>query len=285
MNVPNIKSLFLRSFRQFGEDRVPRLAAALTFFALLSLAPMLVLAVAAAGIFLAEDSVRREIESQIARAIGPSVSELIGSIIESAGQMGTGIVASVLGLGVALFAASNLFNQLSEAANSIWGVKPAAGGIKRLILARVFAVVLVFAFMILVLAWIILDSWLSWLGRQTPGFAAWPLVSMVVSILFLTLVFGASFKALPKGMVAWKDVWLGAGVTAVALAITKYLLGLYFGFAGVGSAYGPAGAVVLVLLWIYYMSQIYFFGMELTYSYAHSLGSRMGREKLELQHS
>jgi membrane protein len=287
MNFQGIKDLFVRSFRQFGEDKVPRLAASLTFFALLALSPILVLAVAAAGLFLGDESVRQEIEGQVASAVGPQVGEFVSTLLENAREPGTGIVASLLSLGVALFAASNLFSQLSDAADTIWGRKQDQTGIMGFLVQRFFAVLMVFAFLLLVLAWTILDSWLAYLGRQAEGFPGWTLLSLGVSILFLTGVFAASFKALPKGMVQWQDVWIGAAVTAVAFAVTKFLLGFYFSMAGIATAYGPAGAVVLLLLWIFYMSQISFFGMELPYSYAHTRGSRAGRreqrEEMQLQ--
>jgi membrane protein len=185
----------------------------------------------------------------------------------------------VLSLLVTFFSASNLFVALQESVNTIWGIQQKVSLVRGLILTRVSAFLAVMFFGLVVLGWLTLDSWLGWLERHTQGFQGWQAVSFVVTLLFLTFVFGIAFKQLPANRLQWSDVWPGAFVTALGFGLSKLLLAMYFAFANVSAAYGSAGALVVLLLWIYYTSQIFFFGVELTYTYAHTRGSLVGEER------
>jgi membrane protein len=276
LSSASFKELGSKVMENWGEDAVPRLAAAFSFYAVLSLAPVLVLAIAGASFFFGEEEARRALMTQIGSAVGKEGRALIETLVQNTFKPGATTIATLLSLVVTFFSASGLFMQLTDTINSIWGI-PADKNtpfFKSLIVTRVFAFVAVLVFGVITLGWLAIDFWLQWLEKHTSGFAGWPLVSIVISVLFLSAVFAISYKQIPKAHASWGDVWLGAVVASIGVAIGKYLLGLYFAYANVAGAFGPAGALVLILLWIYYTSQIYFFGAEIVYSYAHTFGSR-----------
>lgn len=287
MTLSQLRDLFVKSYRRWSENDGPRMSASLAFYAILALAPMLLFAIAAGSQFLDSGSLKDTLLREARMQLGQGASDLFRSMIESARKPGASATAEIVSLVLALFGASGLFDQLRTSVNNIWSVGPKKGNlIRNYLLSRLLAVVMALAFMTLILAWISIDSVVSYMRHHTDrGFALWHLVSFVVSVAFLTGVFGLTFKSFPRGMVAWKDVWLPAFLTAFAFGIAKYLLSLYFGLAGVGSAYGPAGALVVVLIWLYYAAQIFFFGIELTVSYAYSLGSHRDEPVGELEMS
>lgn len=280
-----LKELALKTLANWSEDNVPRLAAAFSFYAILSLAPLLVLAVAIGGMYLGNRAVEGRVISEATATLGGDSAKLIGSLIDSAHQKTDLSIAALISLVVTFFSASNLFLQLDDSVNAIWDIKQTGSAVRNLVVTRIVAFLSVLVFGAIVLAWLVLDSWLTWIAQKTPGFQGWPYLSFGVAVVFLIGVFAVSFKSLPKGKVAWKDVWIPAVVTGVGIAASKFLLSLYFSHAGVSKAYGPAGSLVVILLWIYYTSQIYFFGIELTYTYAHHYGSRQGIPTDDVQYS
>lgn len=269
----------------WGEDNVPRLAAAFSFYAMLSLAPVLVMAVVAGSVVIGKTGAQSSIMAYARDYLGPNSGELIRTLLKQVANAGISTVAGVLSLLLTIYGASNLFLQLEEAANSIWGIKTKGSFIRNFFVSRLLAFVMVVVFGAVTLGWLAIDSWLSWLGRVSGGWEGWKYVSLAVSVVFLTAVFGCAYKWLPKGMVAWKDVWLGAVVAALGVAVSKYLIGLYFAYAGIAAAYGTAGSLVVMLLWIYYTSQIFFFGFEITNTYAFEYGSHMEDQSRGLQYS
>ncbi len=274
----------MRVLTNWGDDAVPRLAASFSFYAILSLAPLLVLAIAAAGLFFGEADVRRQVLTEVGNAVGKDGKELVDTLIGNTYKPGASTIATLLSLVVTFFSASNLFMQLTDTINSIWGI-PADKEVpfwKSMILTRVFAFLAVLVFGVITLGWLALDFWLNWMERHTDRFLGWPVVSIAGSIVFLTLVFAVAYKLIPRGHAAWGDVWIGAIVAALLVALAKYLLGLYFAYANVAGAFGPAGALVLILMWIYYTSQIFFFGAEMVYTYSHTFGSRSHMEDNKL---
>lgn len=281
MIIPKLRPLFDRAAEGFSRDHAPRHAASVAFYAMLSLSPLLVLAVAIAGRFAGEDAVRAAVLKEATAALGKPAGEFVGSLIRDVAEPGKGVVATVISIGLALFGASNLFGQLSDSVSYIWKVKAPESGIKTLLLGKFISVLMFVSFLVVFMSWLILDSWLGWAGRHVGGFNGWQVVSLLVSTVFLTVVFAFAFKALPRRVVDWCDVWIAAAVTAIGIALSKLILSLYFAYSGVSAAYGSAGALVVVLLWVYYSAQIYFFGIELTCAYAHMHGSQRNREKNE----
>ncbi|HVT13676.1 MAG TPA: YihY/virulence factor BrkB family protein [Fimbriimonadaceae bacterium] len=287
MTISQLRDLFVKSYRRWAENDGPRMAASLAFYAILALAPMLLFAVAVGSQFLDSGSLRETLLREARAQLGAGASDLFRSMLDSASRPGASTVAGVVSIVLALFGASGLFIQLRLSVNNIWGVGPRTGNpIREYLAARLLAVLMALAFMTVILAWISLDSVVGYMRHLAGrGYVSWHLVSFVVSVAFLTGAFALTFKSFPRGMVAWRDVWLPAFLTAFAFAIAKYLLSLYFGLGGVGAAYGPAGALVVVLIWLYYSAQIFFFGVELTVSYAYSVGSHKEETIGELEMS
>lgn len=285
-NLPTLKDLFVKAWANWSSDNVPRLAAAFAFYAILSLAPMLVLAVVGAGYFYGHSlDAKHALLTQAKDAFGAQGAKLLSEMIDSANKGGSSTIATLFSLLVTFFSASNLFIQVTDTVNAIWGIRVTGNAVKNLIFARLvaFAAALVVGAGILV--WLGVDSWLGWLEKHTQGFQGWQGISFLVAFVFLTGLFGISFKALPPQRMKWRDVWPGAILTGFLVSVTKLLLSLYFANFNVSAAYGSAGALVIILLWIYYTSQIYFFGVELTFVYAHEHGSLKGVDESGLQRS
>ncbi len=280
MVIPNLKKLMIKAFQNWMKDNVPRLAAAFSFYAMLSLAPMLLLVVAIAGRILGKDQAHLHFAHVVQGYLGPSGRDFLETLIATSSNKTATTIASITSVVLGLYGASNLFQQLSESIDVIWSIPPHPG-IRGFILARVVSLLSFVAFAIVFLAWLGIDSWISWIEVHTPGFQGLALLSFAVSVVFLTLVLAVSYRALPKRMVAWGDVWIGAFTAAVGLALSKTLLSIYFSYSSVSAAYGSAGTLVIILLWIYYSAQIFFYGIEITCTYAHLHGSQTHRHKGE----
>lgn len=278
------KILLTKTFGNWSEDNVPRLAAAFSFYAMLSLAPVLVLLVTVAALVLKGDA-EAALLNKAQEFVGSKESvELLRSIIAGAQNKSSGAIATFISLLVTFFSASNLFLQLQDTVNTIWGIHRTGSMIRNLIVTRVLAFLAVAVFGILMLSWLALDSWLNWLAKRTPGFQGFSFVSVVVTFVFFTLALGVAYKGMPNKRVHWSDVWPGAITAAVGLALSKLAFSVYLGYAGL-SAYGAAGSLVALLLWIYYSSQIFFFGLEVTYTYTKEFGSLKGRNPGDLEYS
>jgi membrane protein len=212
---------------------------------------------------------------------------MIETLIDKTTKPGAGTIATVVSLVVTFFSASSLFVQVTETFNTIWGLKaPRMSFIKAFIVQRVIAILAVSSFGLLVLAWLILDSWLAWVQLNTHATNMGQLFSFVGASFFLTFAFALSYRYFPHHRAAWRDVWIGAIVAALGVATSKLLLSEYFSRIDVAGAYGPAGSLVVVLLWIYYTAQVYFFGAELVFTYAYMYGSHCEVDEIKgLRHS
>jgi membrane protein len=267
------------TFSDWSEDKAPRLGAALAYYTVFSLAPMLIIVLAIAGLMFDADSVRSQINHQL--GLGDKGGEGIALLIEGAEKRDSGIVATILGIGALLFGATGVFIQLKDALNTIWEVEPKPGqGVWAFIRGRLlsFAMVLAIGFLLLVL--LVVSAALQAVEKYLeellpmPGWTA-QVLDVVVSFVGITVLFALMFKYLPDVKIGWRDVWLGAAVTALLFTLGKFLLGVYLGRASVASAYGAAGTILVVLLWAYYSAQILFFGAEFTQVYAKSYGTRI----------
>jgi membrane protein len=267
------------TFRDWSEDKAPRLGAALAYYTVFSLAPLMIIVLAIAGLLFDADTVRSQINQQL--GLGEKGGEGLAMLIEGAEDRDSGIVATILGIAALLFGATGVFIQLKDALNTIWEVEPKPGGgiwafVKDRILS--FAMVLAIGFLLLVLLVVsaALQAVQKYVGEvlPMPGWVA-HILDIVVSIGGVTVLFALMFKYLPDVKIGWRDVWLGAVVTALLFTLGKFLLGLYLGRASAASAYGAAGTIVIILLWAYYSAQILFFGAEFTQVYAKSYGTRI----------
>ena len=263
------------------EDKVSRHAAALAFYTIFSLAPLVVIAVAMVGLVFGEDAAEGRLVGEIGALVGPDSAQAIQSMVAEARQPSDGVLATVVGVVVLVIGATTVFAQLQDSLDEIWGVKPRPGRPVRGILrarATSFALVLAVGFILLVslVASAAVSAATSLLGRvlPMPG-EVLHAINFAVSFSLTALLFAAIFKVLPDVEIGWRDVWVGAVVTALLFSIGRFLIGLYLGRGSVASAYGAAGSFVVILFWVYYSAQILFLGAEFTRVYAERYGSHI----------
>jgi membrane protein len=269
------------TFSEWGTDKCPRLGAALSYYTVFSIAPVLIVAIAIAGFFLGHEAAQGRVVDQLTGLIGRESAEMLQSAIAKAGSHKAGLWASILGLVTLLVGATGVMIELQDALNTVWKVLPKpGGGWRRFVRARILALALVLSLGFLLLVSLVMSAGLEgfskWAGGYLPKWVALGYVlNYVVSIGVIALFFALIFKALPDAKVAWKDVWIGALVTSLLFHIGKYLIALYIGRASVASTFGAAGSLAVLLVWIYYSSQILLLGAEMTRAYSNRYGSRV----------
>jgi membrane protein len=274
-------TLLKDTFSAWSDDKVPRHGAALAYYTVLSLVPLLVVLIAMIGVIFGQEVTQGYLLEQIGRLVGPQSAAAIKDMLERTSEPSTGIVATVLAIGTLLFAASGVFAQLQDSLNSIWGVKPKEGrGLWGLIQDRFLSLVAVLGTGFLLLVSLALSAALAAFGKWFGGWLPAPelvlqVLELLISLAVITGLFAMIFKVLPDAQVAWRDVWVGAVLTGLLFTIGKFAIGLYLGKSDVGSAYGTAGSLVIILVWVYYSSQILLFGAEFTQVYANTVGGRI----------
>lgn len=281
LNAKILWKLLKQSFQEWQDDKVSQLAAALAYYTVFSLTPLLVLAIAIAGAVFGEEAARGEIVGQIQGLVGTSGAETIETALENADRPEISSIASLISIGVLLFGASGVFAQLQEALNAVWNVraKPSLG-IWGFIRKRLLSFSMVLAIGFLLLVSLVLSAALSAISHINltllPGLdSLWQLLNFALSFALITLLFALIYKYLPDVRIAWGDVWVGATITALLFSFGKYILGLYLGQGSYGSAYGAAGSLVIILAWVYYSAQILLFGAEFTQVFARHYGSQI----------
>lgn len=274
-------TLLKEAFEKWSADKAPRLGAALSYYTVFSLVPLLVLTIAIAGWAFGKEVAQQSMMAQIESLVGPQSAAAIKQMLEIAQKPSSGMFASVVALGTLLLGSSGVFAQLQDALNAVWGVEPKAGrGIWGTIKDRFFSLLAVLGTGFLLLVSLVLSAALAAAGKLFQGWlpgqeALLHLAHFVISFGVITLLFAMMFKLLPDAKVAWHDVWVGAALTSLLFTIGKFLIGFYLGKADVGSAYGAAGSLVILLVWVYYSSQILLYGAEFTAVYANRYGSRI----------
>jgi membrane protein len=256
----------------FRTDHASRFGAALAFYIVLSIAPLAVIAIAVAGMIFGRSAAEGVIFPQIAGTLGPATAGAVEEMVKSAAAPRVGFIASALGLATLVFGLIGIYAQIDDALNTIWKVAQADGG-RAPLLARIRAFALVLAVGCLLFVIVSADAAIAITGKYAAshllgGELLWQAVQLTVSVIVLTILFSAVFRHIPIKKVFWRDVLPGAAFTAVLFVIGKFALGLYLGKAAVGSGYGAAGSLVVVLLWAYWSAQIFFFGLEFTHVYA-----------------
>ena len=270
----------------FGQDRAPRLAAAIAYYAMFSIAPLLLFAVAIAGRFLTNDAVTEQLfgpGSLIAENLGTDAATFLKTLIpdQAALQQGS-TTATLLGFGALFLGATGLFVQLQDALNSLWGADAAPQqGVVNIIRTRLVSFLMIIAIGLLLFIFLALNTYLAaiaqGLGDRIGGGAILVrLGTFVLSTLFLAPVFAGIYKLLPDVKLEWREVWVGGLFTATLFTLGQLLIGIYFGRAAPGSVFGAAATLVLLLLWIYYSAMIFFFGAEVTWVYSQKFGTRAG---------
>lgn len=281
MKLTNVKTwwtVIKQTGASWSDDHVARLAAALAFYTVLSLAPLLVLTVAVAGFFFGEEAARGQIAGQLASIVGEQAGKGIQTVLSHANEPEGGTFGSILGIVVLIFGASGVFGELQSALNEIWEVEPRPGrGILGFLRDRFFSFSLVLGVAFLLLVSLVISAALSAMGKffsfTLPGGALlWQLLNAGISFAVITSLFAVLLRVVPDIKVPWKGIWPGAAVTALLFTIGKFALGLYLGRASVASPYGAAGSVVVLVIWVYYAAQIVFLGAEFTREYVRARG-------------
>lgn len=282
MNAKKLLGILKQTGIEWVEDKAPMLGAALAYYTIFSLAPLLIIAIAIAGFVFGEEAARGQIFEQLRSLLGDQGGQAVQEMVRNAGKSrGTGIVASITGFAALLLGASGVFGQLQASLNIIWNVKPKPGrGLMGFLQTRFlsFGFILVVGFLLLVS--LLLTAAITFvsqqLGAMAPGMeAAAQGGNLLLSFLVIGLLFALIFKYLPDVEIGWRDVWVGALITAVLFSLGKLGLGLYLGASSVGSTFGAAGSLIVLLVWIYYSAQILFFGAEFTQVWANRCGSRV----------
>ncbi len=276
-------NIFKETLRQWLEDKAPQLGAALAYYTVFSLAPLILVLLAILGLVFRNDPAGawEKMTVQLGYFLDRSAIEVIQSIAEKAAQTGKSIWATIIGVMLALFGASGVFGQLQDALNTIWGVKAKPGtGIWAFLSGRFLSFAMVGGICFLLLVSMTVESLLKGFSHYVQ--AALPggiMIAVAVYLLFdlaiVVLVLAVIFKILPDAKVRWRDVWIGAFLTALLFALGKWALGLYLGSGSAASAYGAASSLITLLLWVYYSSQILLFGAEFTQVYADYFGGHI----------
>jgi membrane protein len=270
-----------RALAGFWNDNVPHLGAALSYYTLFALAPILVIAMAIAGLVFGGQAVRGEIVGQIEALVGRDGGLAVQAMLEGAANRSSGKLAAVLGIITFFLGATGVFLELQTALNAIWRVKPKQhpNFLRAMILDRIVSFGLVLAVGFLLLTSLVISAGLSavsrYLGEAVPGATfLWTILNLLVSTGIITVLFALIYKVLPDVELGWRDVWVGALATAVLFAVGKFLIGLYLGTSSMASSYGAAGSVIVLLVWVFYSAQIVLLGAEFTRAFVELYGRR-----------
>jgi membrane protein len=282
MNAKAIFELLKETVTEFQQDRAPRLAAAMAYSAAFAIGPLLLISIAIAGFVFGEAAAEGEIVGQIEGAVGTEAAEAIQTALQAADEPGAGTIATIIGIGTLLMGAAWLFMSVKDSLNTVWGVRPEGGGIMHMIKSLVLAVVMVLAVGFLLLLLLFANMAVAMVSNLFAELLPGPLVGIglqalafLISFGVLTLLFAVIYKVLPDAEIEWRYVWTGATFTAFLFALGQLAIGIYIGYAGVGGAYGAAGSLVVLLVWIFYSAQIFLFGAEFTQVYARRQGARI----------
>jgi membrane protein len=285
MNVKSGFSLIKESFQEWQKDGALDLGAALAYYTIFSLAPLLLVALAVAGLLWDRGQIQGQLIAEIQGLMGPQGAQAVQTMLANAGRHGSGVLATVLGVVTILFGATGVFVQLQSALNRVWNVEARPGaGIWSFVKTRLISFGMVLGVGFLLLVSLIVSTAVSAVGKWATGLlpgseTIMQALTFVVSFALITFLFALIYKLVPDVEITWKDVWIGAVVTALLFTLGKFLIGLYLGKSSVASTYGAAGSLVIVLLWIYYSAQILFLGAEFTQVYATHYGSQIRPSK------
>lgn len=272
--------LLKETYDEWSNDNALRLGAALSYYMIFSLPPVLLIVIALAGFIFGEDAARGRIVEEIQGLIGRSGAEGVETMIRNAYKPEAGIIATIVGVVTLIIASTGVFAELQDALNTVWNVKPAEGrGVLDILRVRLFSFIMIVGIGFLLLVSLVVSAGISALNDYVLQYQAdllsktlLQIINLVVSLAISTGLFAMIYKLLPDVRIAWKDVWLGALFTSLLFTIGKFAIGLYLGNSDIGSSYGAAGSMAIILFWVYYSSQILFFGAEFTQVYSRRFG-------------
>jgi len=276
-----IAALFKDAARNWVADHAQSMGAALAFYTIFSIAPLLLIVIAVAGAVFGEEAARGEIYQQLQGMLGTTGALAVQELLESARRPADNLPAAVFGIGVLFVAATSVFAELQDSLDRIWRApqRPAHAGLWGLVRARLlsFGMILGIGFLLIVsLAFsAALNAFSRWFDPESKSWVTFSGATAVgLSLLLVTAVFAMIYKTMPRASIRWRDVWVGAAVTALLFVAGKFVIGLYIGRSGITSAFGAAASLIVVLLWVYYSAQIFLFGAEFTWVFSHRYGSR-----------
>ena len=285
MLLTHFYQLAKQSVSAWIDDYAPSMGAAISYYTVFSIAPLLIIVIAVAGFVWGREAVQGELVGQLTGLIGKEGATGIQALIESANQPTQGLVATVISTLVLIVGATTVFAELQSALDRIWQVPqvPKASGIWATLRTRLLSLGFILGLGFLMLVSLVSSAGIAALGGWAkgllPGWAALLyVINLVFSVGFTTVLFAMIFKLMPQAQVSWRDVWVGAGVTAVLFEIGKTLISLYIGKSSVTSSFAAAGSLVVLLIWVYYSAQIFLLGAEFTWAYANAHGSRVGHK-------
>jgi membrane protein len=278
--LKSLGSILKETAAQWSDDDAARLAASLALYTLLSVAPLLVIAVSVAGMVFGAEAARGQISQQISTVVGPEAGKAIEGLVANANHPSTGVLSTVIGTAVLLFGASGVFGELQSALNRIWEVKPKPGrGVLGILRDRFLSFTMVMGVAFLLLVSLVVSAGLAGLTGYfqsiVPLPGLWHAFDLIVGLGIATLLFALMFKVVPDVKISWRDVWVGGFATALAFSIGRIALAWYVGRSSTVSPFGAAGSLVALVVWIYYSAQILFMGAEFAQVYAAHHGSRI----------
>jgi membrane protein len=281
MNIKQVWTLVKSSVSSWLDDYAPSMGAALAYYTVFSIAPLLLIVISTAGLVFGEEAVRGEIFGQLRGLMGDQGAAAVEGLLASVSEPEEGTAGAVVGTVLLLIGATTVFGELQNAFDRIWQApgKDKEGGIWGLIRGRLLSFGMILGIGFLLMVSLVFNAAVAALGKWWGGFFSdleilVTTVNFIVSFILTTAVFAMLYKFMPRVKIQWKDVWAGAAVTALLFTIGKFLIGLYIGKSAVTSGFGAAGSLVVVLVWVYYSAQIFLLGVEFTWVYSHQHGSR-----------
>ena len=285
MNLRKVGQLLQETFKEWQADKASRIAAALAYYTVFSISPLLVIAIAIAGTIFGGESAQAKITEQLIGLVGQDGMKPILQALDNMNQPKVKGLASLISIGVLIIGASGIFAQLQDALNTVWNVKPQPGqGILPFLRKRLLSFLMVFAIGIFLMFSLILSTAVTTISSYQTNFlpgsvVLWENLDFLVSFGLLTFLFCLMFKYVPDVKIAWKDVFVGSIITTLLFMFGKFLLGLYISKGSLGSAYGAAGSLIIFLAWVYYSAQIVLLGAEFTQVYTRLYGSKVRARK------
>jgi membrane protein len=281
-----VYSLFREAVEAWSEDYAPSMGAALAYYTLFSIAPLLLIVIGVAGLVFGDDAARGEIFGQLTELMGPEGAAAVERLLANAEKPEGGAIATAIGFAMLLIGATTVFGELQNALDRIWRApaRKTASGWWNLLRSRLLSFGMILGIAFLLMVSLVASAALAAVSKfWSDAIAGWTVLvhalDLALSFGIVTVLFALIYKLIPRVAVRWRDVWTGAAVTAALFAIGKFLIGLYLGRSSVASAFGAAGSVVVMMVWVYYSAQIFLLGAEFTWVYAHTYGSRRGKAR------
>jgi len=280
----DVAGLFRTAAVNWVRDYAQSMGAALAFYTMFSIAPLLLIVISVAGIVFGEEAARGEIYEQLQGLLGTPGALAVQGLLESVSKSGESVVATFFGVALLFIGATSVFAELQDAFDRIWRAPPRPGtsGLWNIVRVRLLSFGMILGIGFLLMVSLVFSAGMAALSaRWEPLFAGWERVAyatdVAISIVLATAVFAMIYKTMPRVRIDWKDVWVGAAATSLLFLAGKFLIGVYIGRSDISSGFGAAASLVVVLLWVYYSAQIFLFGVEFTRAYSHRFGSRKGQ--------